>query len=159
MINFQDPNNWPFVAVSIFLIWNLILTVLFVKNRKKLKMLFGGKKAADLEEIIFEEIKKMKNTEADIAKLYKRTQSLKESVDCSLKNVGLIRFDPFKQKGGNQSFSIALLDTHANGLVISSLFTQDGNRVYGKPISKGQSQYPLTEEEKQALSQALKQHD
>ena len=57
--------------------------------------------------------------------------------------------------GGNQSFAIALLDGHNNGLVISSLYTREGTRIYAKPIIKGNSpRHPLTEEEKKAIAKA-----
>jgi len=56
--------------------------------------------------------------------------------------------------GGDQSFSIALLDKQNSGVVITSLYTRDGNRVYAKPIENGTSEYTLSKEEKEALSRA-----
>jgi hypothetical protein len=69
----------------------------------------------------------------------------------------VVRFNPFKDTGSDQSFALALMDFADNGLAISSLFTRDGTRVYSKPIEKGKSKYPLSEEEKRAIEQAKEQ--
>jgi hypothetical protein len=74
----------------------------------------------------------------------------------SIQKVGVIRFNPFKDTGGDQSFSIAFLDAKDTGFVLSSLFTREGNRVYTKPITEGDSKYPLTEEEKEVITLATK---
>jgi len=58
--------------------------------------------------------------------------------------------------GGDQSFSLALLDKRNSGVVITSLYAREGNRVYGKPIKEGTSEYPLSEEEKKAIEEAKK---
>ena len=72
----------------------------------------------------------------------------------SIQKIGVIRYNPFPDVGGNQSFSIALLDKNDNGLVITSLYTPDGTRVYCKPIIKSQSKYNLSQEEKAAIQKA-----
>jgi len=72
----------------------------------------------------------------------------------SVQKVGVVRFNPFKDTGGDQSFAIALLDASDSGLVISSLYTRDGVRVFSKAIEKGKSKYQLSEEEKQAIEKA-----
>ena len=69
----------------------------------------------------------------------------------TVQRVGLVRFNPFSDTGGDQSFSIALLDGEGDGLVISSLFSRNETRVFAKPIQAGQSKYNLTEEEQQAI--------
>ncbi|PIQ05298.1 MAG: hypothetical protein COW72_02875, partial [Candidatus Nealsonbacteria bacterium CG18_big_fil_WC_8_21_14_2_50_37_10] len=74
----------------------------------------------------------------------------------SIQKIGLVRFNPFKEIGGNQSFSVALLDGNDSGIVVTSLYSREGNRVYGKPIEKGVSNYLLSEEEKQVLEIAKK---
>ncbi len=96
-------------------------------------------------------IKKLEN---DISELSKDIEKLKEANRLSVQKIGIIRFSPFKEVGGDQSFSMALLDGNNNGLVVSSLFSRTDNRVYGKPILNGQSKYLLSEEEKQAIEKA-----
>ncbi|NTV41155.1 MAG: DUF4446 family protein, partial [Candidatus Moranbacteria bacterium] len=73
----------------------------------------------------------------------------------SIHKVGIVRFNPFKDIGGDQSFALALLDGKDCGIVISSLHTREGTRIYSKPVIKGISEkYTLTEEEKNAIKEA-----
>ncbi|MEA3293107.1 MAG: DUF4446 family protein, partial [Patescibacteria group bacterium] len=69
--------------------------------------------------------------------------------------IGIIRFNSFNDTGGNQSFSLSLLDENNNGLVITSHFGKETNRVYAKPVKGGASDYSLSEEEKNAIKKAV----
>ena len=69
--------------------------------------------------------------------------------------IGVVRFNPFNDMGGNQSFIIAMLDNKNNGFVISSLFVKDGNRVYTKTVKQGKSDYVLSKEEIEAINRAI----
>ena len=71
-----------------------------------------------------------------------------------LRRVGLHRYDAFTNVGGLQSFSLALLDDAANGVVISGLYSRQDMRVYAKPIVRGNSDITLTPEEQRAISEA-----
>ena len=66
-----------------------------------------------------------------------RTAVLEATQRRALQRIGLVRFNPFEDTGGNQSFALALLDAHGNGLVVSSLHSRTGTRVYGKAITGG----------------------
>jgi len=58
--------------------------------------------------------------------------------------------------GGDQSFSLALLDEENNGVVITSLYSKGGNRIYAKPIIQEKSEYYLSKEEIEAIQKAQK---
>lgn len=73
----------------------------------------------------------------------------------SIQRVGLVRFNPFEDTGGNQSFAVALLDGAGAGIVVSSLHSRTGTRVYAKAIVDGRSDGALSEEESEALRRAL----
>ncbi len=75
-----------------------------------------------------------------------------------VQGIGVVRYNPFPGMGGNISFSLALVDGQANGVVISVLNDRTGSRVYGKAVEKGTSLHTLSDEEKQALTQALGNH-
>ena len=72
----------------------------------------------------------------------------------SVQGVGVVRYNPFPDMGSNMSFSLALLDGRANGVVVSVLTNREGSRVYGKAVENGTSSYPLSDEERQALALA-----
>lgn len=68
--------------------------------------------------------------------------------------MGLVRYNPFENTGGNQSFALALLDAVGDGWILSSLHARAGTRVYAKAIKGGHSDAGLSAEEIEALAQA-----
>jgi len=92
--------------------------------------------------------------EKNFEKLSEELTNLKKESKFNFQKVGIVRFNPFYEVGSDQSFSIALLDGNDNGIVITSLYSREGNRVYGKPIKNGQSEYLLSGEEKKAIEKA-----
>ncbi len=101
----------------------------------------------------------LKNLEERLKKTDKKLQILEKNSKFFLQKVGIIRFNPFPEVGSNQSFSIALLDNNNDGVVITSLYSRDENRVYGKPIKNGISEYSLSKEEIRAIERAKNQDD
>jgi len=96
----------------------------------------------------------IKFLEKDLKEVSKDLEKLKEENQFSIKKIGIIRFNPFKESGGDQSFSIALLNDSDSGVVITSLYSREENRVYGKPIENGISKYSLSKEEEKVIEQA-----
>ena len=96
----------------------------------------------------------LKKLEENFEKVSKEIENLQKEGRFSIQKVGIIRFNPFSEVGGDQSFSLAILDADDNGIVITSLYTREENRVYGKPIKRGASEYSLSVEEKEAISKA-----
>jgi len=100
------------------------------------------------------EPKDLKKVLKQFEELRKQVEKISQTSKTSVQKVGIVRYNPFSEVGGNQSFSVALLDGHNNGIVITSLFSRDGNRVYGKPVKNGHSEYSLSNEEKKAIEKA-----
>jgi len=115
--------------------------------------IFSKKPAEEPQNIdeILEQFKELKNQHKALSEEMKTLRA--ESIR-NISKVGVVRFNPFEGFGGNQSFSIAILDGENNGAIITSLFSRDGNRVYGKPVKNGTSSYPLSEEESKAIEVA-----
>ncbi len=78
----------------------------------------------------------------------------RQKVRSAVQLLGLVRYDAFRDTGGEQSFALALLDEEGNGAVINSLFSRNECHVYAKPIAHWQSIHPLSEEEGEALKRA-----
>jgi Protein of unknown function (DUF4446) len=136
----------------LILIWNIFLQINLGRVKKNQKILFRGSKGKDLEKVIIENQKTISELKQDSGDLYKITSKVHALASKGLHKTGLVRFNPFRDIGGDQSFSLALLDGDDNGIVISSLYSRDGVRVYSKSINNKQSvKYPLSEEEKQAI--------
>lgn len=66
---------------------------------------------------------------------------------------GIVRYQAFANVGGDQSFSLALVDAEGNGAVITGLHGREV-RVYGKPLTQWRSSYSLSAEEQEALGHA-----
>jgi len=92
--------------------------------------------------------------EKSYKELSEELEKLKKENLSNFQKIGIVRFNPFKEVGSDQSFSVAILNGNNDGVVITSLYTREENRVYGKPIKAGFSEYTLSEEEKQAIEKA-----
>jgi hypothetical protein len=115
-----------------------------------------GEAGKKIEEALAEQAKLIKVLDKDIHELYNISNQLNSLSLRSLHKVAMMRFNPFKDMGGDQSFSIALLNGKNNGIVISSLYTREGTRVYSKAITSGKSEkYPVTEEEEEIIKKAM----
>lgn len=67
----------------------------------------------------------------------------------------LVRYDAWGEMSGRQSSSVALLDAHRSGVVLSSILHRDSARVYVKQIVAGESELELSPEEQEAIEVAL----
>ncbi|MFZ2299675.1 MAG: DUF4446 family protein [Candidatus Moraniibacteriota bacterium] len=136
-----------------------IIVFLLVQNRRlknKLRIFFSGKEAKDLEQVLLDQLHEIRELDQEIHELFEISNRLRELGMKSVHKTAVLRFNPFKEVGSNQSFCVALLDGKNSGLVISSLHTREGTRVYAKPVAAGiANNFPLTEEEKATIAQAI----
>lgn len=142
-----------FLAISIIalicLVWILTIEI-------RLKKFFAGTHAKDLEDLIITLGKKYKEVNETQKEIDKHLLTIDERLNKSIRNVETLRFNPFVDAGGNQSFAVAFLNDEGNGVVLSSLYAREKVSVFAKPIKKGESSFELTEEEKNVLTKALK---
>ena len=90
----------------------------------------------------------------ELDELAVRTALVEGAQRRSFQRVGLVRYNPFEETGGNQSFALALLDAKGDGWVLSSLHARSGTRVYAKSIKAGRAEAGLSAEETDAIRQA-----
>ena len=69
----------------------------------------------------------------------------------------MLRFNPFRNTGGAQSFALAIVDGKGDGVVISSLHARENTRIYAKPLHQWTSEHTLTDEEQEAITRAQQQ--
>jgi hypothetical protein len=74
----------------------------------------------------------------------------------TMQGIGVIRYNAFDGLGGDQSFSIALVDGEGHGAVMTGLYTGEDARVYGKPLENWKSSHSLSANEQEALALARK---
>ena len=82
-------------------------------------------------------------------------EALRAHVRSGLRRVGLVRYDALAEMGGRMSFSLALLDEDANGVVVSAINGRTESRSYGKAVSNGAAEQELSPEEKEAIARAM----
>lgn len=141
---------------------SLILLVCCISLSAKLSRL-NKRRGAKLEEGHVEDIlDRLFEQSTALAKLQDQLDTLgtqqaqqAETLSNCLQNVGMVRFDAFDDIGGEQSFSLALLDTKNNGIAFSSLYGRQYTRLYAKAIKNGKSEHPLSNEEQNALKLAV----
>lgn len=144
------------LIISIFAVIVLILIGWLIKTELRLKKLLRGKKAGDLESIITNLVATAAMLEKNDAKIENEIGHIESRLKRSIQGVETIRFNPFKDSGGNHSFATALISEEGDGVVISSLYARDRVNIFAKPIKKHGSDFELTAEEKEALTRAKK---
>ncbi|MBN1487775.1 MAG: DUF4446 family protein [Anaerolineae bacterium] len=72
----------------------------------------------------------------------------------TIQGYGTVRYQAFPNVGGDQSFSLALVDGRGNGVMLTGLHGRDVTRVYAKPLVQWRTSYSLSAEEQQSLGQA-----
>lgn len=151
---FSDVNTIFIIGVLVWLAVLTIFNLIFIFYYKRLVQ--GSDKKT-----IFELLSKLiKDREIDKSELKRNTVKLTELEKNALEHiqkVGLVRFNPFAETGGDQSFCLALLNGDGDGLVITSLHNRESTRVYAKPVKAGkESGYIFSEEEEKAIKLAKK---
>ena len=122
---------------------------------RRLESITQGSDAQSLEAVLGSHLDRVRQVVRDIETVSARATVLERDVLGSFGRIGLERFNPFEDTGGNQSFALALLDGRGDGFVVSSLHSRNGTRIYAKAIAKGTAETALSEEESAALQQAL----
>ena len=120
------------------------------------KRLTKGTKEGNLVKVLEGILAEEKGNKDRLEELTKQLRQLEDLSEYHIQRVGMVRFNPFKDLGGDHSFSIALLDAKDTGLVITGLHTRERTRVYVKAVKKGKAEHEFSEEEKKALNKAKK---
>jgi len=131
-----------------FLLWRLVKTF----NR-----LTKGVSDEDFRSILGKLLDEIKDQQKKNEELEKRLSLL--NLDClnHIQKIGFIRYNPFSETGGNQSFALAILDGRDSGLVITSLHSRESTRVFAKPVKEGkEAGFEFSKEEIQAILAAKK---
>jgi hypothetical protein len=119
--------------------------------------LIEGTEGGNLQQVLESHLTEVRSAMDCVQELDGLAHGLERAGRRHMQRVGFLRFNPFRDAGGDQSFSLALTDSEGNGFLLSSLRSRDGTNVYGKPLVAWSSTYPLTDEEMQAIEQAKQQ--
>lgn len=153
---------------SALLLWALALTVLMVAGilwvldlrgrvlrlDRRLESVFNGEEDEDSGTTLGLLTARLSRMNARVERQAAQTRGIEKTLLHSVQGMGMVRFSAYADTGGDQSFSLALVDGEGDGVVLSGLYARDATRVYAKPIEGWRSPRSLTGEEELALSKA-----
>ncbi len=147
---------WAGLAALVLLLalWLLAVQIRLAHVARSYHRLLAGVEEGNLEEVLERQLAQLQTTGERVEAIGAEIEEVEQVLARAIQRVGLVRFNPFSDTGGDQSFSIALLDAQGDGLVLSSLFSRSVTRIFAKPVLRGQSKYTLSEEEQQAIALA-----
>ena len=143
------------LGLVVALLWLSVLTYLYIRLLNHYNTLLQGANKKNLQEILEKTLKEVHVAKKDIDLLLRRCDTIEKDGLRHIQKVGLVRFNPFKDTGGDQSFILSLVDANNSGIVVSGLYSRSGTRWYAKKVSVGKGvEHTLTDEEKEAIKLA-----
>ncbi len=140
------------IALIIGLVWIAILTYYLRRLTINYNTVTDGVNKKNLDTVLVNIIKSIQGAKKDIAKLVDRCDTIEIREKSYIQKVGLLRFNPFKDTGGEQSFIMTLVDSKSTGVIITALYSRTGMRWYVKQVIEGSAtEHQLSDEEKKAL--------
>lgn len=113
-----------------------------------------GARGSDLAAAMDHLASRAADAEGRLTACERRGQAMDDRLFRALMHVAVLRYSAYSDSGGDQSFAVALLDDNGDGVVLSSLVSRSGARVFAKPVAGGHSSHPLTAEEETVIARA-----
>ena len=149
------------IALSVCCVVLLVLVITSLCKLKTLKRrvdsLTRGKDTESMEDIILSYLQRVESLEEGEEITRAALTAIKDNLKITYQKKGLVKYDAFREMSGALSYSLALLDKENNGVLISSMYSREGCYTYAKDIVNGESKINLSEEEAEALKQAMNQ--
>ena len=147
------------VALAVVILGLIVIVLVLIRRLSRLdrriELLTAGGNGTSLESTLEAHIDKVYAVARELDEVEVRTAVLERAQQHAFQRLGLVRYNPFEDTGGNQSFALALLDEFGDGFIVSSLHTRTATRVYGKAITRGKAEAALSDEEAEALRIAI----
>lgn len=137
--------------------WLGTLTFFLFKYFIFFRNITKGVNQKDLKAILEETIEELRLAKTETKKIINKIENLEQENRYNFQKIGLVRYNPFSDTGGDQSFVLALLDGNDNGVVITSLHSREQTRIFTKPVENGKEKgYEFSKEEIEAILKAKK---
>ncbi|MCL4366464.1 DUF4446 family protein [Patescibacteria group bacterium] len=150
-------SDWVgFAAWGLLVIWLGLLSFLIWQQNKFLTSLFPKSGERDVRKKFEEILKVVEDFKGELSDLGSRVKAVQSQSLQHIQRVGFLRFNPYNDTGGDQSFAVCFLDNEGTGIVITSLHARSGTRAFGKEIILGKSaKYELSKEEELVIKKAM----
>ena len=145
-------------AAALALIWLIVVSLKLRRLRAAQRTVLGAagtdlvSHAATLQDA-FVQLRDW--VEETATRLDERMIAAEHRIDGCVTYTSLVRYDAYNEMSGRQSSSLALLDAHRTGVVVSSIQHREQARVYVKPVREGASEFELSPEEQEAIETAV----
>ena len=159
LIDFAKTEAFGIIAITLLFINFVILTYIAIvsyntnKSYNKFMRKLGN--GVNLDTMIRGYIREVEEVKEEEDRINKRCNEIEKNMEKCLQKVGIVRYNAFKDTGSNLSFALALLNEHDDGIVLNGIYSREMSNIYAKPIINGKSEYTISEEEQQAIQQAI----
>ena len=149
------------IAVTVALLLALVVLLLLLRLRRDLASVRRASAALangglfGLDQVLREQGLQVRQTGDRLTELERRLQQSDQRLGAAIRRVGIVRFNPFRESGGDQSFTVAFLNDEGAGVVLTGLHNRADTRVFAKPVQQRTSRYPLSDEEVRAIAAAF----
>jgi len=142
----------PFIALGV----SLVALVLSIMMHIRVSKIFRSANSADIEKLLRLHTKTLEDFIKFQAESTEYMKSLDNRIKNKITNSATLRFNPFQGEGigGNQSFSSVFANEEGNGVIITSMHTRERTNVFAKPLQNWESQYELSNEEKEVIKKS-----
>ena len=137
--------------VALLLLAGIFTALRLRRLNLRINALVRGAEGHNLEQTLTAHLDKVEQTQRQMTALEQAVAALQAQMPGCLQRVHLLRYDAFEDVGGEQSFSLALLNAQGDGLVLSSVYSRMDVRVYAKAIQDGKPSHGLSQEEERLL--------
>ena len=151
-----DEGLIKILIINFVLLVTTVLNIILIinSNRKYLKFMKKLGKGNNLDEMLRNYLKDVKEIKKDNSEIKAYYTKLDSDIASCIQKIGIVRYNAFRDVGSDLSFAIALLDRNDNGVVLNGLYGSEYSNIYAKPIKNGVSKYQLSDEEKTAIELA-----
>ncbi|SCK04047.1 Uncharacterised protein [uncultured Clostridium sp.] len=143
------------IITLLLLITTIILLISVNKVEKKYRKMMRGMNNKNLEEVINSNLDNIDVALNNSKEALERCEKIAEDLKLCVNKVAIMRYKAFADVGSDLSFSIAILDSYNDGVIITGIYSRHDSTTYAKPIDKGISRYDLSEEELHVLNEAI----
>lgn len=160
-ILYQLPFDPAYIIIAL-VAFSAILLVLIIaaygkisRLNRKYDMFMEGREAANLEEVILDQIEEIKRLKAEDRANKDSIRALNRNNRASIQKIGIVKYNAFQGMGGNLSSVVAMLDYTNSGFILNCVHSREGCYIYVKQVDMGQTDIVLGNEEQEALEQAM----
>ena len=159
MITFIKSN----IFLTIVIVINVLLLILYILSNIKLSKLrknyasFMSKlgKGNNIDEMLEKYVKEVEDIKRENQEISTYCKLLENKTNECVRKIGLVRYNAYKDTGSNLSFALAILKDDNSGVVFNGIYSRDSSNIYCKTVTKGTSEYALSEEEIEAIGKAV----